>query len=276
MIGHVTAVVPDSIAMPTGIEGEFELTELSRGPWQVDAAHGGGPAGLIVREAEGHGEPDGMRLASISSTFYGPVKLGPVTITSEVIKPGRLQRVVAVTLSSAGRTAIEARAVLLRRGEVALPEGVERIGPPLKPPEDCEPVDRGLWSSGDELAFHRTANTVMRIQGGPEVLGQTGAAWFRLDYPLVPGEDPSPAQRAAAAADFGNGLAHPVAFGEYLFANCDLNVSTFRDPVGEWIGLVSRTDVDPVGAGLTTTDLHDRSGRFGAATQSLFIDRAGG
>lgn len=268
--------VPEAIAIPGQGPGEFELTGLARGPWDPAAAHGGGPAGLLVREAERHGHEEGMRLASISSTFYGPVSLGAIRIDSEVVKPGRRQKVVRVALSVAGRVAIEGRAVLLRQAEVTLPEGIENIGPPLVPPEECEPVDRGLWSSGEEIAFHRTANTVMRIQGGPEVVGQTGAAWFRLDYPLLPGEEISPAQRAAAAADFGNGLAHPVAFGEYLFANCDLNVSTFRDPVGEWIGLVSRTDVDPVGSGLTTTDLHDRRGRFGAATQSLYIDRVDG
>jgi len=269
---------PGSIAIPLGDEGRaerLELTGLARGPWRPDAAHGGGPAGLVVRAVERHGLEEGMRVASISSTFYGPVLLGEIEIASEVVKPGRRQKVVSVTLSCGGRVAIEAHGVLLRRAEVPLPDGIERIGPPLPAPEDCEPVDRGLWARGDEIAFHRTANTVMRIQGGPEVLGQMGSAWFRLEYPLLPGEELSAAQRAAAAADFGNGLAHPVAFGEYLFANCDLNVSTFRDPAGEWIGLVSRTDVDPVGSGLTTTDLHDRSGRFGAATQSLYIDRAG-
>jgi len=274
----LNADTPVSIAVPlSGDESgtKFELTGLSRGPWQPDAAHGGGPAGLLVRAVENHGREEGMRVASISSTFYGPVLLGEIEIVSAVVKPGRRQKVVTAVLRSGGRIAIEARGVLLRQAEVPLPEGTEKTGPPLPPPEDCEPVDRGLWSSGDEIAFHRTANTVMRIQGGPETVDHTGAAWFRLDYPLVPGEEISPAQRAAAAADFGNGLAHPVAFGEYLFANCDLNVSTFRDPVGEWIGLVSRTDVDPVGSGLTTTDLHDRTGRFGAATQSLYIDRAG-
>lgn len=267
------ADMPEAIALPKGGDA-FELTGLARGPWTADAAHGGAPAGLIVRAAESHGREDGLRLASISSTFYGPVALGEIEIESAVVKPGRRQKVVRVTLRSGGRVAIESTGILLRQTEVDLPEGVERTGPPLKPPEDGEPVDTSLWADGDDIAFHRTANTVMKIKGGPDVVGHTGIAWFRLEYPLVPGEALSPMQRAAAAADFGNGLAHPVAFGEYLFVNCDLNVSTFRDPVGDWIGLVSRTDADPVGSGLTTTELHDRSGRFGAASQSLYIDQA--
>ena len=77
-----------------------------------------------------------------------------------------------------------------------------------------------------------------------------------------------------AAADFGNGVAHPIGWGEYLFINCDLNVSLLREPVGDWIGLESRTEVDANGSGLTSTRLHDELGRFGVASQILFVDRA--
>ncbi|MGA7398116.1 MAG: thioesterase family protein [Solirubrobacterales bacterium] len=266
--------IPAAIALPKG-DTRYELTGLARGPWAPDAAHGGPPVALITREAEKFGAEDGLRLASLSSTFYGPVALGEIEIESEVVKPGRRQKVVRIALRSGGRVAIEATGILLRQADVPLPDGIERIGPPLRSPDEGEPADSSLWASGDAIAFHRSANTVMKLEGGPDRLGHTGTAWFRLEYPLVPGEHLSPMQRTAAAADFGNGVAHPVAFGEYLFVNCDLNFSTFRDPVGEWIGLVSRTDVDPVGSGLTTTELHDRSGRFGAASQSLYVDQVG-
>ncbi|MGB0119909.1 MAG: thioesterase family protein [Solirubrobacterales bacterium] len=266
--------IPAAIALPAEPDGHsYELTGLARGPWAPDAAHGGAPVALITREAEKFGAEDGLRLASLSSTFYGPVALGKIEIEAEVVKPGRRQKVVRVILRSGDRVAIEATGILLRQAEVPLPDGINRTGPPLSPPEEGEGVDNSLWAAGNEIAFHRTTNTVLKLDGGPDEVGHTGTAWFRLEYPLVPGEDLSPLQRAAAAADFGNGLAHPVPFGEYLFVNCDLSFSTFRDPVGDWIGLVSRTDVDPVGSGLTTTELHDRSGRFGAASQSLYVDQ---
>ena len=102
-----------------------------------------------------------------------------------------------------------------------------------------------------------------------------GAAWFRLDSPVVPGEEPSPAQRAVAAADFGNGLAHPISFEEFVFVNCDLNVWMLREPVGEWIGVRSTTEVSTNGSGVTRTGLHDREGRFGTAGQTLYVDRTG-
>ena len=262
-----------SLALPKG-GSAYELTGMARGPWQADAAHGGAPAALLVREAESHNEDGKMRLLSLSSTFFGPVMLGEIEITSEVVKPGRRQKVVSLKLTSNSRTATEARAILIRVTDVDLPDTVEPIGPTLAPVEDGEEVKRGLWFPGVEIAFHRTANTVKVIEGGPESVNHTGTAWFHLDCLVVPNEAVSPAQRAAAAADFGNGLAHPVAFGEFLFVNCDLNVNLLREPAGEWIGVVSRTDVDRVGSGLTVTELHDAGGRFGSASQSLYVDRA--
>lgn len=249
----------------------FELTAEARGPWQHDAAHGGAPAAVLARTAESYA--DGMRLAALSTTFYGPVPLGEITVESQVVKPGNRQRVVSLTLGAEGRVAMEARAVLLRRGEVTLPDGT-LAGDRMENPGEGRPVDRRLWADGDGPAFHRTANTVLATDGGPDTVGLDGSAWFRLDAPLLEGEPVSPVQRAIAASDFGNGLAHPVPFGEYLFANCDLNFSLLREPAGEWIGLRSRTEVDPAGAGLTVTQIFDSAGRVGVATQTLYVDLA--
>lgn len=262
-----------SLALPKG-GSTYELTGMSRGPWQPDAAHGGAPAALLVREAESHCDDGRMRLLSMSSTFFGSVMLGEIEITSEVVKPGRRQKVIALNLFSGGRTAIEARAILIRVADVELPDTVEPIEPTMTPIGESTNVRGGRWFPGDEIAFHRTANTVKVVEGGPESVNHTGAAWFHLDCQVVPGEGVSPAQRAAAAADFGNGLAHPVPFGEFLFVNCDLNLALLREPVGDWIGLQSRTEVDPGGSGLTTTAVFDESGRCGSATQILYVDRA--
>ncbi len=273
---------PEAIALPRGLApengvaatGPFELTGQARGPWQEDAAHGGAPAGLLARAAESLGAADGLRLASLSLAFNGPVSLGEVEVKAELVKPGRRQRVAAVAIEAGGRTLIEGRAVLIRRGEVELPP--EALAEParLDGPDGMRPIDRRQWADGELDAFHRTANSVVAVHGGPDRLGIEGAVWIRLDVPLVAGEQPSGAQRAVAAADFGNGVAHPVGWGEYLFINCDLNVSLLREPSGEWIGLESRTEVDPNGSGLTTTRLHDLNGQFGIASQTLFVDAA--
>jgi hypothetical protein len=251
----------------------FELTGLARGPWQEDAAHGGAPAGLLARAAESAGADADLRLASLSLAFNGPVTLGEIEVRAEVVKPGRRQRVVAVAIDAGGRTLIEGRAVLIRRGEVELPPDVKVTEDSFPGPDRGRPIEKELWAAGESDAFHRTSNTVVAIEGGPDRIGTTGMVWIRLDYPLIAGEDPTGAQRAVAAADFGNGVAHPVGWGEYLFINCDLNVSLLREPVGPWIGLESRTEVDVNGSGLTTTRLHDEIGHFGNASQILFVDR---
>jgi Acyl-CoA thioesterase C-terminal domain/Acyl-CoA thioesterase N-terminal domain len=281
--GDAAAAIPEAIALPIERSGSeksllneyFDLTPLARGPWQPDAAHGGAPAALLVRAAEVFGG-DGMRLASLNCTFNGPVTLGEIGIEAEVTKPGRRQKVVSLKLSTKSRTLIDARAVLIRRGDVRLPAGIEAPTPSMRPPEEGQTVKSGTWASGKSLTFFGTANTIRMIEGGIDRTGPRGAGWFRLEYPVVPGETPSGAQRAAAAADFGNGLAHPVAFGEYLFINCDLNLSLYREPAGDWIGVESETEVDRVGTGLTVSRLHDVEGPFGAASQTLFVERTGG
>jgi hypothetical protein len=183
--------------------------------------------------------------------------------------------VLGARLNAGGRMLVEARGVLLRAGDVDLPASADESGSGMPPPEAGRQTDGGRWGSGDGPAFQRTSNTIRLIKGGPEDDRRDGAAWFRLDSPVVPGERPSPAQRAVAAADFGNGLAHPIPFEEFVFVNCDLNVWLLREPVGEWIGVSATTEVSSNGSGVTRTGLYDSEGRFGTAGQSLYVDRTG-
>ena len=98
-------------------------------------------------------------------------------------------------------------------------------------------------------------------------------AWFRLCQPVVPGEEPSPFQRAAAAGDFGNGLSQMFGMSDWTFINPDLTISVFREPVGEWVALRAKTYLDPNGSGLAESELYDANGRMGRATQSLLVSR---
>lgn len=252
----------------------YVLGPSARGPWDAGSAHGGAPAALLARAVERHARP-GQRPSSLSYTFLGPVPIGEVEVTTRVAKAGARLQIVHAALSAGGRTAMELQAVLLRRGDVPLPAGVGAPWPELAPPEGLQPSPAWFLDE-DVTAFHPTAVEIRTLDGGtgPTTTG-TGAraAWLRLRVPLVAGETPTPAQRAAAAADFGNGLSAPVPIGDYLFVNCDLHVALHRDPAGEWVGLRSRTELDRAGTGLTTSELHDAAGRFGTATQTLFVDR---
>jgi hypothetical protein len=96
--------------------------------------------------------------------------------------------------------------------------------------------------------------------------------WFRLRVPLIDGEEPSPLQRVAAAADFGNGVSSVVDWeAGWLFINPDLTVYLHRPPAGEWVCLQARTTVEAAGLGLAESTVFDRAGPVARGLQSLFI-----
>jgi Thioesterase-like superfamily len=96
-------------------------------------------------------------------------------------------------------------------------------------------------------------------------------AWFRMRVPVVAGEEPTPLQRAACAADFGNGASSALDWSRYVFVNPDLTLYLQRPPRGEWICLDARTSVDPAGVGLARSTMHDLDGPIGVAVQALFV-----
>jgi len=97
------------------------------------------------------------------------------------------------------------------------------------------------------------------------------AVWFRLRYPLVAGEDPTPIQRVAVAADSGNGISAVLDFSRYVFVNSDLTINLLRQAQGEWVCIDARTLVGPRGGGLAEARIFDAGGLIGRATQSLSI-----
>jgi hypothetical protein len=95
--------------------------------------------------------------------------------------------------------------------------------------------------------------------------------WMRLRHPLLPDEPISSLARAAATADFGNGVSAVLPFERFLFINADLSLHLQRPPRGEWIGLQARTLLHPGGTGLAESVLHDLEGPFGRAFQTLVV-----
>jgi hypothetical protein len=88
---------------------------------------------------------------------------------------------------------------------------------------------------------------------------------------LIAGEQPSPLQCLAAAADFGNGISAILPWEGHLFINPDLTIYIDRPPRGEWICLQSATILAPGGAGIAESVLYDMRGRVGRALQALLV-----
>jgi hypothetical protein len=249
------------------VDGELATpNELTRGPWDPGFQHGGAPAALAARQVERVGS-DGMATARLTVEFLAPVPIEPLKIASRVPRAGRRVELVEVELEAAGRTVARATALRMRADGQPVPAVGDDSERPPGPEEATRaevnlPVSRP-WFGEDGVEVRFAAGTY--VEPGPSV------AWFRLRVPVVAGEEPSPVQRAACAADFGNGVSSALDWERFVFVNPDLTMYLQRPPQGEWVCLDARTSVDPAGTGLAQSAMHDEQGPIGTAVQALFV-----
>jgi hypothetical protein len=124
---------------------------------------------------------------------------------------------------------------------------------------------------GASRAFH-SVGAEMRYVVGDFATRGPAAVWVRLAVPVVPDEVPTPLQRVAAAADFGNGVSSELDFARHVFINPDLTVYLQRPAVGEWVCLEAATTIGVPGVGVSRSALWDLHGPIGHSLQSLVID----
>jgi len=258
----------ESLFEPDG--PRFVPTELSRGPWSPDALHGGPVAALLARLAAGVEADQPMHPARLTIELLRPVPLAPLTATTRVLRPGRKVQLVEASLHSATHEVARVTMLRIRSEALALPPGVGdapvHAGPATAAPQ------RPGFGGGGLVAFHTHATEHRAVRGS---WGEPGPIvdWIRLRYPVLPGETPSPLERVAAVADFGNGVSWVLPFDRWLFINPDLTIVLHRLPVGEWVCLDAVTLPGPTGVGLAESALHDERGRIGRAVQALLLER---
>jgi hypothetical protein len=246
------------------LDGGFMATELASGPWDRNAQIGGAPAALLARAFERLPVPEGLILGRLTYDFIRAAPIGPVEIRAEVAREGRRAQLLEGAMLADGVAVVRARALRVSR-VVAGGRSSDAVAPPPGPE---------AGRSGELPGLHRPrfatdANEVRFVAGG--FGGGPGTAWFRLTRPLVGGEQATPMQRLAAAADFGAGLSGTLPREKYLFINVDLTLYVERQPVGEWICLESQTRISVGGIGLAESVLYDETGRVGRATQALLV-----
>ncbi|MCW2953963.1 MAG: hypothetical protein JWQ48_3133 [Conexibacter sp.] len=261
--------------MPDGIfiqqaEDRFLPTELARGPWDLDAQHGGAPAALIARAFERmaeDGTADPPAVVRLSYEFLRPVPLTPLTLATAVARPGRRVQLLEASLRAGELEVCRASALLIRRADVAAP-APEPTPPPPHGPDDSAPAGTAVFDAAP--MFAREGMEVRLARGDFGTVGPA-FAWFRLRVPLVACEPTSPLQRLAAAGDFGNGISAAVGWDTHVFINPDLTIYVERLPQGEWVGLDAVTRLGTDGAGVSDSVLHDARGRIGRAQQGLYL-----
>lgn len=252
--------------------GEFLCaSELTRGPWDPKAQHGGPVAAILMREFERldlarTGGVD-MHITRLTCELLRPVPLGDLRVEASVVRPGRrVQLLEGAVTTPAGVEVARARAAVVARAPVSAGDHARSPAEPqTSQAERFSYIDWSPKFPGDGIEVRFSAGGFLKP--GPATV------WFRLRVPLVAGEETSPMQRLAAAADFPNGIASELDFTEFVFINPDLTLYVEREPRGEWICLDASMRAVEGGGAVSEAVLYDLDGRVGRAMQSLYVAR---
>jgi hypothetical protein len=259
--------VPDAFYEPLD-DGRYRSTVLTRGPWDPRAQHAGPPSALL-------GGALGSALGStldgpvvrITLEILRPVPIADLTVTTELLRPGRKVALAQGVLSDDEGPVMLARAWAIRSEELALPAEV-RAGPDAIPGPG-EASAKPFFLGAADVGYH-TAMDVRFVKGGFTEPGPA-VVWMRPRQPVVAGTELTPLQRVLCAADSGNGVSAWFDAESWLFINTDLTVHLHRHPTGEWVSLDAHTVLEPDGFGLAQSVLRDETGVIGRSLQSLLV-----
>jgi hypothetical protein len=243
----------------------FTSTPATAGPWTDRAQHGGPPAALLGRAVEALTEP-GHVVGRFTMDLLGPVPVGRLAISAQVLRPGRSVALLEATLhdETAGRAVARAQAWTFPASDTGpaphltpLPH-THADGHPEEPPR--------TWHRDgymDSVEWQWVSGAVTR--SGP------GTVWMRPRVPLVPGEEMSGLQRLLTCVDSASGVSAAVDADTWAFLNTELSVHVLRPPVGEWVCLVAETSLGPGAVGIATATAYDERGLVGRSAQALLV-----
>lgn len=238
---------------------------ITGGPWSAEAQHGGAVAAILARTVESVPPPAPAQVVRLTVELLRPVPIRPLMAEVEVVRPGKKVQVIDARLTADGVDVAWARALRIRAQHLDIPD--RQPDPPSPSAPDgknptSRPTFRVPFAGAFEMCF---------VKGSWEEAGPV-TMWTRLTVPVLAGEEPSPLQRTAAAADFGNGVSRVLDFSTHAFINPDLTVSLSRPPAGEWVGFDVVTRLSPDGYGQAESLIFDPSGPVGRAVQSLIVE----
>lgn len=258
------------------LDGDHFLpSELTRGGWSDETQHGSPPSGLMARALERVPTAVRMQVARFTIDLFRPVPLSPLHLHTTVRRDGRRIQVVDVYLYAGEVEVGRASGLKIRvTDDLDLPERDEEPWEQPPPPEEAHSFDWS-WVFGGDVAltrFHFDAVDIRTFEGSFLRPGP-GTSWFRLRYPVVAGEDPTPFVRLATIADMSNGNSQALDARRWLYVNPDITLYMHRPPVGEWIGMRSAAHQHRSGIGLADTRVFDEQGPLGRINQAQILDR---
>jgi hypothetical protein len=196
--------------------------------------------------------------------LLGPVPVGRLTVSAEVVRPGRSVSLAAAELYDVARDRVvaTARAWLFPADE----QGPGAVGvPPPHGPTDGQLHERPPgWGGGylDAVEWRWVKGAV--TEPGPAVV------WMRSPD-LVSGEPVSPLQRLLVCADSASGASAELDPRRWGFLNTELTVHVLRPPVDEWVCLDAETTLSTGSVGLATATISDRLGLVARSSQALLV-----
>lgn len=250
-------------------KGAYAASDLTRGPWHPDHQHAGPPIALVARSIErAAADLDLTHIARLTANLLRPIPIADLTVEVRTEYAGRNVAHFSARLTAGEKDVARFTAVAQRESKLDIPADLPG-----------HPLPRAPRSVGDspEVKFPFSSAVISykdfiesRIAEGAFFRGPS-AVWFRMRFPLVAGEEPSPIQRVAVAADSANGISAVLDFRSYIFVNSDLTINLLRKPQGEWICIDARTLLGSFGSGVAEARIFDSLGLIGRSTQSLAI-----
>ena len=245
-------------------DGRFRAEPDTVGPWDQRHQHGGPPSALLGRAIEATGVLAPGATTRVAIDLLGPLPVGDVELSADVVRPGRRVELVEAALSAGGRRCAVARAWRLLAADTTHVASDPLAAPAPRPATSTfAPLEGWVHGYVDAIEWRP-------VRGG---FGAHGPAtvWCRQRVPLLDGEDPSPLQRVLTVVDSGSGLSSVLDLREWLFVNTDLTVHLVRPAIGEWLCLDARMTVGPAGAAMATTQVYDDLGLVAQAAQALVV-----
>lgn len=244
-------------------------TELTRGPWSPHHQHAGPPIAMVCRAIESAARQHGLtHIGRLTANLLRPLPIAELEIDVATDYSGRNAAHFSARLWGGGKELARFTALAQRENELALPDELDGHPLPQAPESPDQSAAQRMPFGSGQAGYGDLVET--RVARGTYFRSRC-AAWFRLQRPLVEGEDASGYQRVAVAADSGNGISAVLDFKRYTFVNSDLTINLLRRPLGEWICVDARTLLAPNGCGLAESQLFDETGLIGRATQSLSV-----
>ena len=218
-------------------EGVFRASPLTVGPWNPEHQHAGPPSALICRAVERAAAGEGLtHLGRLTVNLLRPAPIGECRIETAADYVGRNAGHFSGRLTAGDKEIARFTALMQREEDAA--DSRRNAGPSAAPGAEAGRPEPGRLH-GSRATNSATRDLVENRLAAGTVLQRPLRRLVPMNHPLVKGEEPSPYQRVAVAADSGNGISAALDFS-LSFRELRSDDQPLPPPGGEWICLQSR------------------------------------